>query len=262
MRIGDIIIYQTIAQGTFGVVRVGVDGRSGDVVACKIIYCGHRDVDTVNNEIGIASGIIPNTVGLVHLIGSSYKHGHLLPCYENALEDVHLLMPFAPFSLNTTAWDKIPLATRLGLFRQVLEGLANLYTSGIMHRDISPRNLLIFSYQPPVAAICDFGKSKHGTTGIKSGLGPPGFTAPEPGRGEEYTNAIDIFSLGLSMLASLQGHRWPAPLSDPDNHAQLLAHLASLQGCMPDDLAAILCSMLAWDPAERPTAQQALAGKI
>lgn len=263
LRLGDVIIYQTISRGAFGVVRVGVDRRSGDVVACKTIHCHRRhDAYMVMNEIRIASIIPLSMVGVVHLIGSSCEHGHSPPCFGNVLEDVHLIMPYAPFSFETTAWHEITLATRLKLFRQVLEGLGNLHTAGIMHRDISPRNLLVFSYQPPVAAICDFGKSKHGIKGKESRLGPPAFTAPEPGRQEEYTNAIDMFSLGLSMLASFQGCRWAGPLSDAGNYTRVLDHLANLQGHMPDDLVALLRSMLAWDPSDRPTAEQALADKI
>ncbi|CAN8100210.1 unnamed protein product [Discula destructiva] len=170
-------------------------------------------------------------------------------------------MPFAPYSFQTVEWRPIALAARLALFRQVLQGLVTLHAAGIMHRDISPNNLLVFSIQPPVAAICDFGKSKRGTTGVQASLGPQVFTAPEPGRGE-YSNAIDVFSMGLSMLATFKGVRWPGPLSAPDNHAQVLAHLASLHDSIPDDLVALLRSMLAWDPTERPTAGEALAHRV
>ncbi|KAL2276565.1 hypothetical protein FJTKL_00804 [Diaporthe vaccinii] len=92
-------------------------------------------------------------------------------------------------------------------------------------------------------------------------LGPRVFTAPETGRGE-YSNAIDVFSMGLSMLATFEGVKWAGPLSEPDNHAQVLPHLASLQDSMPDDDVALIRSMLAWDPTERPTAEEALAHRI
>ncbi|ROW13789.1 hypothetical protein VPNG_03642 [Cytospora leucostoma] len=262
LRSGNVIIHEVINQGAFGVVRVGVDRRSGDIVACKTIHCRrHRDVQTVKNEIDIASSVLPGTVGLVPLIRSWCGHGQSHPCLQQALEDVHLLMPYAPFSFDTTAWHEVSLATRLGLFRQVLEGLRNLHAAGVMHRDISPKNLLVFSYQPPTAAIGDFGKSKRGTKGNEISLGPPMFVAPEVGR-QEYTNSIDVFSLGLTMLATFTAWRPRGPLSMPETHTRVLEHLASLQSCMPDDLRALLRSMLAWNPADRPTAEQALASKV
>ncbi|ROW02423.1 hypothetical protein VMCG_06031 [Cytospora schulzeri] len=258
----DLIIHHTVSQGAFGVVRVGVDRRSGDIVACKTIHCRQRDVHVVSNEIDIASKVLPNTVGLVSLISSWCEHGQSPPCFQSALEAVHLLMPYAPFSFETTAWHEMPVATRLALFRQVLEGLRNLHSAGIMHRDISPNNLLVFSLQPPSAAICDFGKSKQGTKGIQRGLGPLTFTAPEVGTQEEYTNSIDVFSLALSMLATFKTWVYTGPMYNRDNHTRVLEHLASLQSRMPDHLDVLLRSMLAWDPADRPTAEQALASGV
>ncbi|KAH8768420.1 kinase-like domain-containing protein, partial [Diaporthe sp. PMI_573] len=158
---------------------------------------------------------------------------------------------------------KVAPATRLALFHQVLEGLRNLHAMGIMHRDISPRNLLVFSLAPPRAAICDYGKSKVGTRGHEAALGPQGFTAPEVGGLAGYTSAIDVFSLGLSILANFGlwagGNESP---SNPEIYQLVLQHLAGLEGRMPDGLGALLRSMLAWDPAERPSAEDAVAHQV
>lgn len=261
VRIGDVMIHHSYSRGGFGVVRVGVHRRTGDAVACKTIHGHRRDTIKLNNEVDIASSIDPDTIGVVHLIGASCEHGCTPPCFQNTLEDVHLVMPFAPYSFQTVAWRTICIATKLAMFRQVLQGLVTLHAAEIMHRDISPNNLLVFSIQPPIAKICDFGKSKKGTTGDSTSLGPLVFTAPEPRRGV-YSNAIDVFSMGISILATFQGVRWPGPLSEPANHARVLAHLASLQDSIPGDLVALLGSMLAWDPDERPTAEEALAHTI
>ncbi|KAF3768258.1 kinase-like protein [Cryphonectria parasitica EP155] len=239
--IRNVVLHHIISKGAFGVVIAGVDRRSGDPIACKIIYCCDCDSGVVNNEIDIASRI---------------------PAQTFAFETVYLVMPYAPWSFDGMPWQDVPLATRLSLFRQVLEGLRNLHARGIMHRDISPRNLLVFSRQPPHAAICDYGKSKVGTRGKLAALGPPDFTAPEVGRPEGYTSAIDIFSLGLSMLATFGPRGWTGPMSSPENHRAVLEHVIALQGRMPDGLGALLRSMLAWDPADRPTAEQALAEQV
>ena len=264
LDIGNIIIHHTISRGAFGIVRAGIEKRSGDVVACKTIHCGPRDAQVVINEIDIAARIPAQTVGLVRLISSWCEHGHPSPCFQTALEDIHLLMPYAPFTFATAPWQDIDLPTRLVLFRQVLEGLRNLHAMEIMHRDISPRNLLVFSYRPPApatAAICDFGKSKKGTRGIEASLGPRGFTAPEVWHRKGYTNAIDIFSLGLSMLATFAAWHWEEAISK-DIHTKILDRLAGLQSRIPDELGALLHSMLVWDPCDRPTAEEALACQV
>lgn len=173
------MIHRSISKGAFGVVRVGVHRRSGEVVACKTIHCRYRDVALVRNEMVLVSEIPHTAVGVVPLLCTWCEHGHSPPCFGTALEDVHLLMPFARPDFDNAPWSEIALPTRLELFRQVLEGLRNIHSAGIMHRDISPRNYLIFSFRDstPKAAICDFGKSKKGAKGIGTSLGPPSFVA-------------------------------------------------------------------------------------
>ncbi|KUI73475.1 hypothetical protein VM1G_08910 [Cytospora mali] len=262
LRIGDVILHQTVSKGAFGVVRVGISSRSGDVVACKTVYCGQRDITSVKNEITFASMIPASTVGVMPLLYTWCEHGHSPPCFDAEIEAVHLLMPYAPLDFSRAPWPEIPPATRLSLFRQLLEGLRTIHSAGIMHRDISLRNSLILSLDDskPQAAICDFGKSKLGSTGRETALGPQVYIAPEVWRRGGYTNAIDIFSLGLTFLYTFGPLRGPVHRMDESGHKLVLEHLTSLQGqgYMPAQLGALLRSMLSWDPAERPTAEQAL----
>lgn len=51
----DVILHQTVSRGAFGIVRVGVHRRSGEVVACKTIHCRTRDIASVRSEIILAS---------------------------------------------------------------------------------------------------------------------------------------------------------------------------------------------------------------
>lgn len=50
--------------------------------------------------------------------------------------------------------------------------------------------------------------------------------------------------------------------SNPGIYRLVLQHLAGLEGSLPDGLGALLRSMLAWDPADRPSAQDALAHQV
>ncbi|KAF3768360.1 kinase-like protein [Cryphonectria parasitica EP155] len=259
-----VIIHHTISKGAFGAVQAGINKRSGEVMACKTIHCHHYDIPIIRNELEIAKQIPSRTVGLVPLLSSWCEHGDPFPCSQAAVEYVYLLMPYAPFTFATASWQEIDLPTRLVLYRQVLEGLRNLHVMGIMHRDISPRNLLVFSCWAPAsatAAICDFGKAKKGLRGTQAALGPLGFTAPEVGRQGGYTNAIDIFSLGLSILATFISWVGAEPISR-DNHTRILERLAGLQSSIPDNLKTLIRSMLAWDPSSRPTAEEALADQV
>ncbi|KUI71190.1 DNA damage response protein kinase DUN1 [Cytospora mali] len=204
--------------------------------------------------------------GVMPLIKAWCEHGKPFPCLESKIEDVHLLMPFAQYDFQNAPWPKISLPTRLALFRQLLEGLRNLHATGIMHRDISPKNSLILSINDsaPMAAICDFGKAIKGATGRNIHLGPPPFVAPEVWRGEGYTNAIDIFSLGLTMLHTFGDWRGAGPIDERTYKTVLerLARLQEHQDPVPEEFLSLLRSILSWDPVNRPTAEQALDHKV
>lgn len=201
-------------------------------------------------------------VGLIPLIKGWCEHGQCPPCFNAEREDVLLLMPYAPYDFKKAPWSEILLPTRLALFHQLLEGLKDLHSMGNMHRDIYPKNSLILSLGPrPRAAICDFGKSRIGTTSTSLSLGPPAFMAPEVWRREGYTNAIDVFSLGLTLLYTFQQDQMYTGAMDKEGgYKTVLKQLASLreQGQIPEELGALLRSMLSWDPVDRPTAAQAL----
>lgn len=67
-------------------------------------------------------------------------------------------------------------------FRQIIEALHHLHSSGIVHRDLKPQNIL---FDPTFnMKIIDLGfacKSggKHGTGLCRTNLGTPGYKAPE-----------------------------------------------------------------------------------
>lgn len=52
--LGDAIIHQTVANGAFGIVRIGVHRRSGEVVACKTVQCWRSNIPTMRREVVLA----------------------------------------------------------------------------------------------------------------------------------------------------------------------------------------------------------------
>lgn len=67
-------------------------------------------------------------------------------------------MPLARHDFAHADWSGLNADVRLALFRDTLRGVESLHSRGVMHRDISPGNLLILSLDPPMACLCDFGK--------------------------------------------------------------------------------------------------------
>ncbi|KAL7959630.1 kinase-like protein [Trichoderma compactum] len=263
IRLRHVILHNVIAKGDTCVVRAGVDRKTGNPIACKTIQCSQDNVGAVVNEISISSILASHaSSGLLPLLFKSCGHGYSLPCSRTEVEDMHLVMPYAPFTFETAPWQDIRPSMKLALFRRALEGLRNLHAAGIMHRDINPSNLLVLSLQPAAAAISDFGMAKVGLGDSEKSLGLVTYQAPEVATQRTYTNSIDIFSLALSILASFDGCKWPGPLSDHEHYSTMLDHLARLETRMPDGLATLLSAMLSWDPSNRPSAETALADAI
>ena len=124
------------------------------------------------------------------------------------------------------------------VFRQVCDGLHHAHEmqtsdgdlAGLVHRDVSPQNLLLTF--DGVAKILDFGiaKSRWSRTRTRAGMivGKVGYLSPEQVRSETADRRSDVFSLGVVLHEALTGES----LFHRDNH--LLTCKAVLEGIVPD----------------------------
>jgi eukaryotic-like serine/threonine-protein kinase len=142
---------------------------------------------------------------------------------------------------------------------EVAAALAAAHAARIVHRDVKPGNILITD--DGTALITDFGISRaFGDASLTStGMltGTPAYLAPEVARGASATPASDVFSLGATLYAAVEG---TPPFGAGDNPMALLHKVASgqidpprLAGALSD----VLLTMLDADPDRRPTMQQA-----
>jgi serine/threonine protein kinase len=105
-------------------------------------------------------------------------------------------------SANQKHWDRLdPFKF---ILKSALKGLRYLHSRGIMHRDIKPQNIAL---NDRGIFLIDFGSSKIAKR-AKTLVGTLGFWAPEihrttcSGYLSGYTNKIDIYSLGRTMMVS------------------------------------------------------------
>ena len=109
---------------------------------------------------------------------------------------------------------------------QVADALAEAHAAGIVHRDVKPDNVLITA--DGTAKITDFGVSRAAgdatvtATGFMAGT--PAYLAPEVALGEDADFRSDVFSLGATLYAALEGE---PPFGVDENAIAMLHKVAA-----------------------------------
>ena len=148
----------------------------------------------------------------------------------------------------------------LALGRRLAGGLAAIHALNIVHRDVSPDNILVPGDDIPRAKLIDFGLASD-TVGTETSIignsfaGKVSFCAPEQLGlfGGRVTPATDVYALGL-VLMRVAG--LPVPGAGEGFSGAVAARRPDIavdsHGISPA-LARTLTAMLKADPAERPT---------
>jgi len=161
----------------------------------------------------------------------------------------------------------LPLPLAIHVVMKVCEALhhahgaqANGQPLGLIHRDVSPQNILI-SYEGEVKVI-DFGLAKAAGRMVQTRVGVVkgklAYLSPEQARGLSIDHRSDIFSLGICFFEWITGQRLFLRAEDADTVMAVqrgeVPRIDSLPGVDPmtsGELEPILRKALAPDPAQR-----------
>ena len=148
----------------------------------------------------------------------------------------------------------LPPAQAAGLGRSLLSALATAHAAGVLHRDVKPSNVLLQADGRTV--LTDFGiatfEGDPGLTQAGMVVGTPGFTAPERVRGQAATPASDLWSLGATLYAAVEGR---GPFDRPGGSAAITAGVITDEAPPAPSagpLGPVIGALLRRDPAARP----------
>lgn len=166
--------------------------------------------------------------------------------------------------------DRPLFAPRLGaeIFADVAGALAAAHAENMVHRDISPNNLMIGD--EGIIKLIDFGVARalSSTSLTRPGTlkGKFSYMAPEYVRSEAYDHRIDIFSLGVVMWETFARRRlFRGPSAAEQIHQLIEMPIPSLDEVVPDfprDLASVVTAALERDPQRRLSSAMLLADAL
>mmetsp|Transcript_5606 Transcript_5606/g.20389 ORF Transcript_5606/g.20389 Transcript_5606/m.20389 type:complete len:475 (-) Transcript_5606:272-1696(-) len=284
--------HEIVGKGSYGVVCSATDTRTGQKVAIKKI----NDVfDHVSDAIRILREIKllrllkhPDIVEIKHI---------LLPPSKGDFKDIYVVFELMETDLHQVikANDDLTPEHHQYFVYQLLRAMKYIHTANVFHRDLKPKNIL--ANADCNLKVCDFGLARVAFSDAPQVIFWTDYVATRWYRAPElcgsfftkYTPAIDMWGIGCIFAEILLGK----PLFPGKNVVSQLELITDLLGTptadvvnkvrnekarrflqtMPkkpavpfqqkfpgvkDDALSLLARLLAFDPAARPTAAEAL----
>lgn len=286
-------VQEVVGKGSYGVVGSAIDTHTGEKVAIKKIndvFEHVSDATRILREIKLLRLLRhPDIVEIKHI---------MLPPSRREFRDIYVVFELMESDLHQVIKandDLTPEHYQFFLY-QLLRGLKYIHTANVFHRDLKPKNIL--ANADCKLKICDFGLARVSFNDAPSAIFWTDYVATRWYRAPElcgsffskYTPAIDIWSIGCIFAEMLTGK----PLFPGKNVVHQLDLMTDLLGTpsaesiarirnekarrylstmrkkpsIPfsqkfpdaDPLALHLVErLLAFDPKDRPTAEEALA---
>ncbi|KAD6454116.1 hypothetical protein E3N88_08822 [Mikania micrantha] len=286
-------ILEIIGKGSYGVVCSAVDTHTGEKVAIKKItdiFEHASDAIRILREIKLLRLLRhPDIVEIKRI---------MLPPSRRAFKDIYVVFELMESDLHQVikANDDLTHEHHRFFLYQMLRALKYMHTASVFHRDLKPKNILANANCK--LKICDFGLARVAFNDAPTAVLWTDYVATRWYRAPElcgsfsskYTPAIDIWSIGcifaevltgkplfpgksvvhqLDLITDLLGTPSADTISGVRND-KARKYLMDMRKKQPvpfsqkftnvDPLALrLLQRMLAFDPKDRPTAEEALA---
>jgi serine/threonine protein kinase len=143
--------------------------------------------------------------------------------------------------------------------RGIADALSTLHAAGVVHRDLTPGNVLVLDGQPHVIDL-GLAIAADVTALTRSGLviGTPGYLAPEQVTGAAVTEAVDVHAWGATVALAGTG-RPPFGTGRPEAVLYRIVHESPDLDGLPRQLRELVEAAMDPDPGARPGAAALLA---
>jgi serine/threonine-protein kinase len=169
-------LLRELGQGGMGAVYLARNDETGDEVALKLmlpkVAASTEARQRFLREIQLARTLRHTNIAAVYEAGDAQGGFYFTTeyCAGGSID-----------RLVARRGGTLPVDEAVQFTLQALEGLEHAHECGVVHRDLSPQNILLSdTSRAPVAKICDFGLAKAFDLAGLSGLTRTGTTAGKP----------------------------------------------------------------------------------
>jgi serine/threonine protein kinase len=210
----------TRLNGIYEIEAVIGAGGMGEVYKCREIQTGSPIAvkmllpDMVENEAALA--LFRREAAALHNLPHDAIVRYFLFTIEPVLQRPYLAMEFVDGRSLSNMLDDGPLTFEalINLMQRVASGLEAAHQRGIIHRDVSPDNIIVPLDDVRRAKIIDFGIARSTQMGDKTIIGSgfagkDNYASPEQVGlyGNDVTGKSDVYSLGLVLFHALTGRK-------------------------------------------------------